>query len=525
MEIKMRIELFDMDEFVELNGLEPVTSPVLFERGGVPNPDGLISNRIFGVSVKQRKETFAYIDLNGHFLHPHIYKVIKRVFRNVDKIINGEEYYKIDKDGNLVKSSDGDTGIEFLYENWNKIKWKGEGGMSSERTNLISKSKKNEVWISKLIVIPAFYRDIQSTKDGGGGTDELNNFYTNVIRMSTLLQDRDMFDFSFHSTNFNMQNTIVEVYNYLKDKLDKKSGLLRKYLLGKNVDYCVRTVISAPVYNQNDPADNITDFLHTAIPISQVCVLCYPFMVAWLRNFFERELIENKSIKWNVNVNTGEVDSLIEIKNPESFYNDTYIKKHIDMFIKDPSCRYDFIEVPTTDNKPHYLIFQGRYNNINAERSGLVNRYLTWTDLLYIAATDIVKDKYCMITRYPILDNFGIFLSKIRVSSTLKTIPMEVNGEIYKWYPDIDIKMHKHEVANNFIDTTRFSNSYLKGLDGDYDGDQVTTKILWTQEANEECKKIVEKKSFLLSSNGKNMRSCDNEHIQTFYVLTKSKDD
>ena len=45
----MRIDLFDMDEFIELNNLKPITSHVLFERGGIPNPNGLISNEIFGI--------------------------------------------------------------------------------------------------------------------------------------------------------------------------------------------------------------------------------------------------------------------------------------------------------------------------------------------------------------------------------------------------------------------------------------------------------------------------------------------
>lgn len=521
----MRIDLFDMDEFIDLNKLKEVTSPVLFERGGTPNPDGLISNEIFGVSTKQRKETFAYIDLHGHFFHPHIYKIMKRVFRNVDKIINGEEYYSITKEGALVKDpDDGETGIDFLYNNWNKIKWSGNGGMSSERTNLISKSKKNEVFISKMVVIPAFYRDIHSAPKGKGGGEvpEIDNLYVKLIRMSSLLKDKDMFDFSFHTTNYNIQNTIVDAYNYFKDKLDKKKGLLRKYLLGKNVDYAVRTVISAPVYNTERPEDNIVDFRHAAVPISQICVMCYPFVVAWLKNFFERELIENKLVKWNINIETGdELDNGLEIVNPEAFYSDTYIKKHIDKFISDPSSRYDKIEVPTNSTRERYLVFTGKLTNIKAEQVGIVRRHLTWTDLLFMACSDITKDKHIMVTRYPILDNFGIFITKIRVASTLQTVPMNINGTIYKWYPVINLNMTKEQVGNNFIDTTRFSNSYLKGLDGDYDGDQVTSKILWTQEANEECEKVINSKKFVLSSRGSNMRAIDLEAIQTFYVLTK----
>ena len=128
----MKIDLFDVDEFVKINNLQPVTSPILFERGGIPNPNGLISNEIFGVSVKSRKETFAYIDLHGHFFHPHIYKILKRVFRNIDQIVDGSQTFSI-KDGKLVKDPNGNTGIEFIYNNWSKLTWEGNGGMSSER--------------------------------------------------------------------------------------------------------------------------------------------------------------------------------------------------------------------------------------------------------------------------------------------------------------------------------------------------------------------------------------------------------
>ena len=110
----MKIELLPCDEFADLNHLKEVTSPVLFQRGEIPHPEGLVSNEIFGVTIKERRENFAYIDLHGHFLHPHIYKIMKRFFRNVDKIIAGTENYSINKEGHLVVDPEGETGIEFL---------------------------------------------------------------------------------------------------------------------------------------------------------------------------------------------------------------------------------------------------------------------------------------------------------------------------------------------------------------------------------------------------------------------------
>lgn len=509
----MRIDLFDMDEFVKINHLKEVTSPVLFERGGIPNPNGLISNEIFGVSVKSRKETFAYIDLHGHFFHPHIYKIMKRVFRNIDQIVDGSQTFSI-QDGKLVKDPNGDTGINWIYNNWSKIKWEGNGGMSSERCDLIGKTKKNEVFLTKEIVIPAFYRDIKTSKGGGGESTELNNLYTRLIRMGAMLENADMFDFSFHSTNATIQNTLVEIYDFFKNSLDKKNGMLRKYLLGKNVDYCVRTVISAPTYNCENPKDNIVDFKHAALPLSQVIVEAYPFIVAWVRNFIEREILEVQNSK------EGLSGGNYTLKNPESYFNDEYIRKRLGQFTKDPSSRYDLVTVPLTNGKELPLQFKGMMVGVSADKASIA-RPLTWCDVLYMAAVECTQDKYCMITRYPVLNNFGFFIAKINVSSTLHTIPVKVNDTIYKWYPDIDVDMPRSQVANNFIDTTRFSDSYLKGLDGDYDGDQVTSKIFWTQEANAECERVINSKSFALNPNGSNCRIIDLEAIQTFYVLTK----
>ena len=93
---------------------------------------------------------------------------------------------------------------------------------------------------------------------------------------------------------------------------------------------------------------------------------------------------------------------------------------------------------------------------------------MTWTDLLYLACEDVVNDKHCIVTRYPVLDEFGLFVSKIRVASTTKTVPMMINGKLYRWYPNIDLSLHTRDVPGQFIDSCSFSNSYLPGIEGDY---------------------------------------------------------
>jgi hypothetical protein len=322
-----------------------------------------------------------------------------------------------------------------------------------------------------------------------------------------------------------MQTLLVDVYDFFKSKLEKKNGLLRKSLLGKNVDYATRTVITAPSYHSQRPEDMMVDFKHAAIPISQVCSLCYPFIIKWVKDFLDREIFSEKNAMM-VYDPISDTSKTVELDNPESIFTDKWIKKTIDSYIKDPESRFNTIEIPSKGSKKkYYLQFTGKKFDATTKRevSSLAYRPLTITDILYRASVDVTKDKHCMITRYPLLDEFGIFIAEIRVSSTTETTPAVINDIIYPWYPVIDFDVPREKIATKFIDSVRFSNSYLKGLDGDYDGDQTTVKIIYTQEANEECTRTMNNKAFFINAAGKNIRGCGSETVQTFYVLTKER--
>ena len=464
----MRIDLFNTEEFIELNKLREVTSPVLFQRGDIPHPEGLVSNQIFGVTVQSRKSTFAYVDLHGYFFHPHVYKAIKRMFRNIEKLISGEQTYSINEKGILVLDKNGESGIDFVYRNWEKINWEksDSAGMRNERVGLLTNFKKEEIFTRYLIIIPPFYRDIKSSSSGGE-TGELNKLYSNAIRYASLLRERDLFDFQFNQTNLNMQELLVSIYDFFKTKLEKKTGMLRRYLLGKNVDFCTRSVITAPQYHASSPDDLFVDFRHAAIPISQVCSLCNPYIMKWVKDFFDRELfsIKESILLYNPVTDRGEQARLDK---PESIFTDKWIKRMIDTYIRDPESRFNTIEVPVLGSKQkHYMRFTGRRMDTTnkSEISELAYRPLTWTDILYQACVDVVKDKHCLVTRYPLLDEFGIFIARIRVASTTKTTPVYIGATLYKWYPVIELDTDKEKMATKFIDSVQFSNAYLPGLD------------------------------------------------------------
>lgn len=458
-----------------MNELQEVTSPILFQRGVVPDPEGLISNDIFGVNVRSRRTTFAYINLHGHFFNPHVYKAFRRLWRNIEKVINGDFYYNIDTNGAIYRDdAHGRTGIENIYKDWNKIQWERSveaSGMRNERIDLLTKTPKNKIFMDYQIVIPAFYRDVSADTSKGGETSELNNMYSKLIRMAGLLEDRDMFDFTIHSTYYSMQKTIIEIYDYFKVKLEKKNGMIRRFLMGKNTDYCTRSVISAPLYHAESPDHMETDFEHAGVPISQVCSLCYPFVHAYIKNWFENEFITNQESKLLYN---KKEDEIVRIDHPESYYTDEYIKKMIHRYIRDPEFRFQPIEVPLDNGKIGHINFTGiRYGKDKTEESSIAHRPLTVTDLLYIACCDAVKDKHVIITRYPVSDSYGLFIAKVRVISTIQTEVVKIGETVYEYYPKIEIGLSEREVATRFKETTIFSSSYLDGILGDLTHHQV----------------------------------------------------
>ena len=151
----MKLDLLDTRKLIIANGLKEVTNPILYETGYIPTPDGLLSLEIFGTTSRDRKETYAYIDLGGPFLHPYVYKVMKRIDRNIEHIVHGRKKYIITEEGHIKEDPDGYTGLTWLYKNWNKVKFKrNDSNVRTERITLIESTKKDVLFCKQWIVIP-----------------------------------------------------------------------------------------------------------------------------------------------------------------------------------------------------------------------------------------------------------------------------------------------------------------------------------------------------------------------------------
>lgn len=530
----MELTLLDIDKLVNLNELKPVTNPVSFDKGLYPSKDGLFSEEIFGMTTAERKRTCAYIPLGKKFISPKAYLSLKQLDRKFCSVVDGSKTFSI-KDGVLVEDENGDTGIDWLYKNWGKFDFKKtESHKRNQKIDTLTNSKKEEIFIDKFLVVPPFYRDVNLQQKAEGGNPrvpEVTGLYANIIRNANLLRSAGTFDIVSNAIVGKTQDLLVEVYNLWKSKLEKKYGYIRKFLLGKSVSWCSRMVITADVTNCDSPDDQVVDFWHTGVPLSNCISMAAPFIKYWVRRFFKTRLYDYKDAYPVYSKGLGK-GVYVKLEDPEVYYNDDYIERQMNRFINSAGSRFDKVEIPVKQserekyklgNDPIYMTFTGYKANITTmeKTDDKVTRHLTWTDIFYLAAIDTTTDKHILITRYPFLDYLNTFMTKIHVLSTRNTAPMIINDVLYEHYPVVDLSLEQYKIESYFIDAFKLNPFYLAGIGGDYDGDQATGKILFSEQANEQAEQLMYSNVNILGVTGHTVRSFGNELIQTLYTLTR----
>lgn len=531
----LRLEIMDVEKFIRNNECQKITNPIFFARENVPSPDGLLSNEIFGITKEDRAGIFAYIDLQGTFIDPSCYKVWCSIDKRIKQIVHGTEKYIIDSRGELIESEDGENGIEFLQKNFKKIKIKSTESRKRDIkiTYLNHNYDKDRMFITKYIVIPAYYRDI-NTNSKYVEVGEINRLYANIIRLSnSLLETQDYGIPRDNSIVASIQEQLLTIYDWfcgntnssIKEKgagISGKFGVLRRANLSKTADYSSRLVLSAQELKVETIDDIMVNLDRSAVPLAAVIADFFPFMMFFMRRFFENEFVGISTYS-AIDKNGNIIQT--RIQDPMIVFSDDKIKKELNKFLHSYSSRFRPIIIPLEDsNKFIYMKFKGRgkedsKHDTNPE--SIYNRRLTWCDVIYQAAVEAVKNKKIIITRYPIDSFYNQVPSNIVVSSTKETEPVYIDNEYYPFYPKIRESDIDGDTSNLFVDTMQISNLFLKGLTADFDGDQVTVKGSFFKETNDEIERFMNSKINFIDLGVENKRVSSNEAIQSLYNLTK----
>lgn len=530
----LSLEVLDVDKYVKVNELKEITNPTFFGAGGIPTSDGLLSNEIFGITQKDRAGIFAYIDLGEYFIDPSCYKTLIRLDSKFNFIISSMRNYSINAEGDLVEDPMGGTGIKWLKNNFSKLILKSTKSRARDmRIKYIEHNFKiGRMFINKYIVIPAYYRDVNTTgKHTGVG--QINTLYVNLITAARSIKENNDYGLSMADTTcFRIQDTLKTIYDWFcgnanSNITDPGTGLSGKFgIIRSNMaytsDYSSRLVLSAPELKVDTIDDLMVSLDKSAIPLAAVAADFYPFMLFHMRKFFENEFLNSTSYEF-VNLEGKEVS--VELDNPMMYFNDDLIKDQLKKFVYSHNNRFIPIEIPTKDKShTYYMTFKGkRWDSVkNAEDSSepAIHRPMTWVDVIYISAIRATEGKQMSFTRFPYDTYFNTIYTGIEVASTTETEPIVLDGEFYRFYPKIRIEDINSPSAHRFVDTMQISNLYLKGAGADYDGDTGQVKGSFFKETNEELKHFTDSKANFINMSCENIRVSEKEAVQSLYNMT-----
>lgn len=550
----MKLDIMNIDKFVEANKCPKITNPIFFNYNTMPTDDGLFSYELFGVSDEERKNIFGYIDLNYHFIHPVIFQMIYSRMGALKEVINGTKYAVIANKKIQIVSPEtpgAETGIDFLYDHFEEINWlntieEEEIDSIDKKTRLkaLNNIPKDEFFITKWLVLPPFYRAESSQSRSLG--DSINKLYKELIQKTNALKTGFSFSLFGDETKLRIQILLRDIYyaamapvsgkNLILEKGrtegslvgSGKTSMLRKHLVGKNVDWTASCVITAA---ENSSAIKFEKkpipFGTCGFPLATLLSMFYPFVVSNAVQFLE----------WVLRIYADQNIHKIKKINMGQFSPDE-LEKLVKKFIKSPANRFDPVEVKYTDlnDKPRSATL--RFYTFKSESDmennrDYIERDFTYADLFSIIAKENLSEKHVYVTRYPVANFQNIFPSRVKVLTTAKTYDkmyykFELEGNIGGMVEDYPyIRYEGSDVSqtdSEFYDVMICGNAYLAALGGDFDGDMLYLKPVFSQEANIEAEELIWAKSNMLNAKGDASRGLaliGKEAVVALYELTK----
>ena len=278
----MKLNLVNVDQFIEKNKLKEVSSTniTMPNNPGRFDPNGLWSEEIFGIqNSKQRKSTFAYIDLKTKVFHPEIYLIMIGTNALLKKVALNSAFAVIDPKSKKIIESDeknGETGIAFLVkniENYDFVLNSKENKL--EDAEYLEKNKDNLLISKWLVIPPGNIRDININRISNRKLimSEINELYIDLLNTVSMLQTTMIGGEVLDTAISKIQAQIHRIDLWLKARMRGKPGMIRSSLLKKSVDYCARSVIGG------DPSIPLG---YIGLPWHLVLVTYEPFFIHYL---------------------------------------------------------------------------------------------------------------------------------------------------------------------------------------------------------------------------------------------------
>ncbi len=496
--------------------LRPVTNIQIFEENGkAVHPEGLYSNLIFGpYGSEDRMSRFGYIDLKVDTVHPLIYNTIISLSSFYKGIINGTTYAIFDEKTKKFIESDislGYTGYHFFFSHIFDLEFdRTDSKKRDKKIELIEKyKKKGLIFNNKLLVLPAGLRDYTIDKNERVVEDDLNDLYRAVINLSKFLNNINTEDMqSLDHIRLRLQTSISLIYDYLMTLIDGKKKFIQEHWTSRAIDFGTRNVASGIPLTITDLEDNNNpDINETRCGLFQYIKAIEPIT----KYEINRTFISNVFTEGNDSALVVDSETLtskhIEIipKFRDMWLTndglDSIMNKMIDDEIKNSPImignEYFGLVSDTGDTVTYFS--NSMYIPDDVDRKTL--RPITYGEMFYVSIYKNISKYPALVTRFPVIGQGSIYATNIRIDTTPKK--RKVKFTFITPLGEEEIEIDNYPIIGNvWINALNVHYSRMDGLGLDFDGDKLSLTVLFSDDASEEIKDLMNSVSYYVTAEG-----------------------
>lgn len=493
------VTLLDNNRSV-LRNLTPITSTDVYEGTTKKlNDNGLFSTTIFGRPAEERRQqTFSYVDLRTHILHPILYANIEKVAGFFTSICNGTAYAVWDeKKKTFVESTavDGDTGFSFFMKHFKDIVFeRNDSEIRSLRIDVLDKFRTTAIY-DFVLVIPAGIRDIEEDSKGGLSQDEINEYYRNLISLSKNI------DTTFKDNKFNdgtkilMQRNFNSIYDLLFSYINGKRGLTQDKFAKRKVENGTRSVL-APMDLAVEDMDGpqAISMLETVVGLYQTAKGCLPL----IQYAFKHELITGTFF--------GDNTALVIDKKTKQLDRRPVDSKVKDLFTTEDGVNNLLNKFEVVENRDKPIMISGGYLamvyqdevgfKIIKDVASVPEKRLdklhpiTWGELLYYLAKPVVANKPIWTTRFPYTNVDSTSPGFPYVKTTARGLALREYD--FNWQLGEDYLYNEWPIpGESWVETLIPHPSRLKKKGADFDGDTGSAEFTYSDESVKEVDKYL----------------------------------
>lgn len=510
-----------------LTGLGKVTALDSLEGSSKDfHPQGLFSVEFFGrVGDDIRSRRLAYIDVKIPVFHPLVFATLVKLKGLYGGIMTGTEYAVWDKEAqDFVRASplEGETGFLFFVKHWKDINF-GEGARGSRMINIEFINKvKADAMTSSIIVMPAGLREMELDEFGRIQEDEVNAIYRRIMKFANTINEAGV---NLNPSILDAPRAQIQLaFNNLYDTIENLIKGKKKLLMGKwatrRIYNGTRNVITAMDTSvaylgaKGNPGLNSTimglyQYMKGALPksiydIRQVIQL-------YISDSSQPASLVDKKTLTNVQVNlkaqtytqwtTNEgVERLVSAFREESIRDKPLeIEGHyLGLIYKGPDGTFkimqDIRDLPPGRSKDHVYP-------------------LTVTEFFLLAVYKTASRLPVLVTRYPVTGIGSIYPSMVHLRTKTEFEVRRPLDDHWLPMPDSEIVYEFPKIGGAYINSLVPHSSHLQALGADFDGDQSSANIVYSDEAIAEITAQLDSPQAYIGPDGKFIDNVDTSTV------------